>query len=138
MTTLSLDYGKKNVGLAIGDSTSRAITPLKAINNIQSKDNLWNRLDKTVYEWEPDDLLLGLPTTLDESQHPLKIEICNFGEEISKRYNLEVNFIDEYLSSHAAAIERKKRQNKKFDLDSLAAAFILETWFDCFDNKERC
>ena len=124
---LGLDYGRRKMGAAIGQERVGSPRPLPVIK-MNNKVPDWRSLDDIIEEWKPDFIVLGLPTNLDGTSNSLVKEIEKLGETFRKRYNMQVYFIDERLSSRVALQKIKAGMN--FSIDSIAAGLILETWFE--------
>lgn len=124
MYIMSFDYGKKRIGIAIGQNITATASPLEIVTTKNNKIN-WSRIDFLIKEWQPKEFVIGLPKYADGSDNPVTIAVKNFIKKLSARYQLPVHTIDETLSSVAAA-ERTKSNNL---LDAVAAQIILETWF---------
>lgn len=125
VTAMAFDYGTKRIGVAIGQTISLTAEPLQVIK-VKNKQKTWDEIDYLIKEWVPDVFVLGYPTTADKTPHFLIPKIEKFSRQLSSRYNKEINFVDERLSSQATvdyAVEVTK-----IGLDAVAAKLILQTW----------
>ena len=133
---LAFDYGLKRIGVAIGNSLTTTATPLTTL--IQSSAGPdWREVDHLISEWQPQQLLLGMPDTQTTSGVQLCKAIKKFGQELQTRYDLPLDYIDDELTSAVASATLKKaRQSglrkriKKPEIDRQAAALILTQWFN--------
>ena len=69
-TLLAFDFGTKSIGVAVGQritGTARPLTALKA--NDGTPD--WNLIERLLKEWQPDDVIVGLPLNMDGTEQPL-------------------------------------------------------------------
>lgn len=69
-TLLAFDFGTKSIGVAIGQritGTARPLTALKAQNGIPD----WNLIERLLKEWQPDEVIVGLPLNMDGTEQPL-------------------------------------------------------------------
>ena len=131
---LSVDFGEKRIGLAVGDTESKIVSPLKTITNNGSLET-YNIILKTVEEWEISKIIVGMPEMYKDQEINKKIK--NFGKMLEKNLNLDVIFYNEDFSSNYAQSElaaqmkagRKKRINKQ-EIDRIAAALILQSYFE--------
>ena len=79
-----------------------------------------------------------MPHNMDERPHELHDEVKDFGDQLSARYNLPVEWIDEKLSSLEAeqllATDQLKKQRKqgKAEIDKLAAQLILQSYLNSY------
>lgn len=133
---LAFDYGLKRIGIAIGNSLTETASPLQTL--VQSVNGLnWKQVDQLIQEWEPDNLLLGLPQAETESAATLCKKIKKFGQQLQTRYDLPLFYIDEQYTSVAAETELKnarqsgqRKRIQKSEIDQQAAAIILRQWFN--------
>ena len=124
MNYLSIDYGTKNIGLAMNNDTEIAF-PLKSILN---DENVVNEIKDVCDEELIDKIVLGMPTKMDRSKGVLADEIIGFAKRL-KEANLEVEFEDELLSSEQT---KKMMQDYggKYEKDAVEAAVILQAYLD--------
>ena len=57
---LALDYGRKRVGVAIGDLQLKIAHPLSTVR-YNSWEDLKKQLEQLIDEWRPDRLVVGIP-----------------------------------------------------------------------------
>ena len=124
-TALSFDYGEKRIGIAVGQTLTGSASAIKTITTTNKKIN-WNSITILVKEWSPDIFVLGRPSLKSGHEHNLTNEIERFSRQLTGRYQLPVEFIDERLSSRAAV--NYKQEVDRAGLDAVAAKLILETW----------
>ena len=131
---LSIDFGEKRIGFAIGDTESNIASPLKTIKNNGNESNCAS-IAKIVEEWKISRIIIGKPEIYADQAINKKIE--NFGKILKKNLNLDVIFYNEDYSSNYAQAElatqmkagRKKKINKE-EIDRIAAALILQSYFE--------
>jgi len=142
-TLLGFDYGLKRIGVAVGQELTGTATALVTIRATDGKPD-WDAITKLIKQWNPDELVVGLPLNMDGTFHDLSYKAQRFGNQLHGRYNLRAHFMDERLSSLEAERQmkdsqqtsiknaRKKKSNKmqKSDIDKIAAKVILESWLD--------
>ena len=131
MRYLSIDYGNKNTGLAICDTTETIVSPLVSLPT--SKD-LIGKIIEIVKTENVKALVLGLPLNMDDSIGPQAKKVQVFADKLEKLIDVPVFFQDERLSTFAAkekmiAMELT-RKGKKRRIDALAAAEILQAFLD--------
>ena len=125
LTVLGFDYGKRRIGVAVGQTLTRTATALRSVP-VRNRRPDWDRISEWVREYQPQLFVLGLPLSPDNNPHPLAVHITHFGRQLKDRFHLPVEFIDERLSSHEAA--SRATVNTAEDLDAEAARVILESW----------
>ena len=133
-TFLGIDYGRKGIGVAVGQrmmGTARALETIPATN----REHVWNSLSQLVKTWLPEGFVVGTPVPLDENQppNPLIAEIGLFCTDLEARFGLPVHMMDEALSTRESqSLFYAERPKKSVDFrkvkDQMAAALILETW----------
>ena len=131
---LSIDFGEKRIGLAVGDTESKIVSPLKTIKNSGYENNC-NSIKLIVKEWGISSIIIGIPELYKGQE--INKKIVNFGKILKKNLNLEVFFYNEDFSSNYAQAElaaqkkagRKKKINKE-EIDRIAAALILQSYFE--------
>lgn len=133
---LAFDYGERYIGVAKGHSQIGTSSPEAVVgNNSGSPDFV--KLDKIVEQWQPIGLIVGIPVHMDGSEQALTPHARGFRKKIAKRYKLPTYSCDERMTTRNAAeiiksnrISGKRRKTSKADLDKIAAALILEKWFE--------
>jgi putative holliday junction resolvase len=132
-TVLAFDFGLRRIGAAVGQDltgTAQALTTV-AVRNGQVD---WEAIARLVDTWQPDVFVLGRPEMADGTPHPLHAAIDRFARRLHGRYGRTVSFIDEHLSSHAAAADPA---SASAGLDAVAARLILESWFGTAAGRRR-
>tara|TARA_B100000953_G_scaffold85905_1_gene70079 strand:- start:7185 stop:7616 length:432 start_codon:yes stop_codon:yes gene_type:complete len=131
---MSIDYGAKKIGFAIGQLITKKASPLKII--YRKKQNIWPEINNIIKEWEPRVIIVGYPFT-NKINDFIK-DLDGFIEEMIKRYknSIEIIKFSERLSTEESKYVygqiRKSKYNikKKNDLDDLSACLILQSWFN--------
>ncbi len=125
---LAFDFGVKRIGVAYGQSLTATSNP---INEIPARDGIpdWPTIEALISEWQPDCLLTGLPLNMDGTSNPMCQRARKFARRLHGRFGLPSHVWDERLSSDAAKHERPSDNYKNNAVDSLAACYILESWF---------
>lgn len=131
-TVLGFDYGDRRIGVAVGQTVSRTASPLKTLPAKSGQPD-WALVAKLVAEWKPDRAVVGLPAMADGAPHPVAEAARRFARRLHGRFGLPIVYVDERLSSHAAA----ERTRDTEVLDAMAACVILETWLAEGSATER-
>lgn len=124
LTMMSFDYGTRRVGVAVGNSMTKAGQALKTIA-APSVDILFQDIEKLLKEWQPDQLIVGRPIHPDGSPHEMTAKAVRFGNQLQGRFHLPVNWVDERYTS--AVLEGNPEMYD--NLDAHSAALILEQYF---------
>lgn len=132
-TVLAFDFGEKRIGVAVGEHLLASASPLMTIDN-ESNEIRFQMITKLVNEWQPRLLVVGLPLSLDGSEHEVTQLCKKFARRLNGRFNLPVALIDERYSSAAASqllneVGIRGRAQKEM-LDQVAAQTILQSYFD--------
>ena len=132
-TILAFDFGEKRIGVATGETLLRTAHPL-AVIHAESNDDRFAAIGKLVAEWQPVQLVVGLPSHVDGTPHDRTRLALKFAERLERRFKLPVGFADERLTSLDAesrlrATGRNSKSAKPL-LDAVAAQLILQTWFE--------
>ncbi len=132
---LCFDYGSVRIGTAVGNSLLGTAQPLSVVTNQSGTPN-WSDIDHIFDEWKPVGLVVGVPLTENGEAQEMTHHARGFLKRLKKRYNVPVFSADERFSSMQAQQELKKMRargqrgkTQHADVDTLAAALILERWF---------
>jgi len=132
-TVLAFDYGKKTIGVAVGQSitgTARELSVIRLGTTKQSQRVHWEQLKKLILEWKPAKIIIGWPLNMDGTESEFCLEVKQFSEKLKKESNCPVEFMDERLTSREAKIKQNQKNGfQKNPVDSLAAQILLESWF---------
>jgi putative Holliday junction resolvase len=134
-TLLGFDYGKRRIGIAVGQEITRSAQGLATIEYKENEPD-WSAIDRIVKEWRPALFIVGMPQHPDKRPHEMQPLIQSFADKLAHRYQLPVAWMDEQLSSHEAAQQishsarPKQRKQDKAEIDKLAAELILQSWLN--------
>ena len=121
---MAFDYGTRRVGVAVGNSVTRAGQALKTIA-VANADSLFKEIEGLLTEWQPNQIVVGLPTYSDGVEHEMTAKSKRFGNQLHGRFNLPVDWVDERYSSVVLEGDADMHDN----LDAHSAALILEQYF---------
>ncbi|HTT01186.1 MAG TPA: Holliday junction resolvase RuvX [Steroidobacteraceae bacterium] len=134
-TVLAFDFGLKRIGIAVGDTLTASAAPRPAALVRAGRPD-WSVIEREVSAAQPNFLVIGVPFNADGSPGVLTEAARSFGALLGTRFGLAVEQVDERWSSleASAALARhraqgqRKRRVRSMDVDSAAAAIILERW----------
>lgn len=136
---LGLDIGEKTVGLALSDISRTVATPMETLVLKKFSVTALQLLDICV-EQEVAALIIGLPINMDGTEGPRCQSVRQFGRNLEARFDMEMAFWDERLSTVAvtrtliaADMSRAKRAE---NVDKMAAAYILQGALDFLTNHD--
>lgn len=139
---LGFDFGRKRIGVAIGQEVTRTAQALTTLQNQQDKPD-WQAIEALLHEWKPSALVIGIPYRLDGSEQDMTQRARRFGRQLHGRFHLPVHEMDERLSSIEAEGEIRRqrkqglmKQSSKETIDKLAAQIILQSWMNQQERQE--
>lgn len=134
---LCLDVGDARIGVAVSDPGRMIATPVEVIHRIGWGPDC-RRIKELADQYETDEVLSGLPLNMDGSEGFQAKKVREFCAQVEKR-GLTVLYQDERLTTvtaEDALIEgRMHRQDRKKNVDKVAAALILQEWLDQQRNR---
>lgn len=129
MRSLGLDIGERRVGVAISDASGRIASPLAVVDAGDATS-----IARLVSEYEADEVVVGLPLSLDGTEGPQARAVREVADALARRLPVPVRFFDERLSTAeaaramaAAGVGSRKARGK---VDMVAAAVFLQTYLD--------
>jgi len=140
LTLLAFDFGLKRIGVAVGDTITSRAAPRPAIRGDaptgDSRGPDWDAIARQIRSIGPQRLIVGAPYNEDGGSTPMTAAATRFAHELGNRFSLPVSRVDERYSSLEASAALKsqrasgarKRRVTPEDIDSAAAALILERW----------
>lgn len=126
MNILAIDYGKRWVGLAIGNTEDKFSVPLETID-LEKEGGLFRILKEICSERDIKKIIIGTPITMQGGKGESAEVIDGFVEDLKKEINLPVELVDERLTSKMA----RKDLISSGDEHSRAAALLLESFLSC-------
>lgn len=120
---LGFDFGTRRIGVAIGNGVTREARPLSIIEAAGAAR--WPRIAALLAEWQPAQLVVGVPRHPDGAPHEMTASCEKFARQLHGRHGLPVALVDERYSSAVVPDGR----------DDAAAAVILQQWFN--ENGEK-
>ena len=124
LSLLAFDFGTRRVGVAVGNSLTRAAQPLTTV--AAEGDERFAAIGKLIAEWRPDALVVGVPFHPDGAEHDNTRRARRFARQLHGRFSLTVHEVDErYTTTEAVA---DSRAGDASDVDAASAAIILEQY----------
>lgn len=124
LTIMAFDYGTRRIGVAVGNTLTKAGQPLKIIAE-PSEDVRFRAIQALIKEWQPNQLVVGMPCHPDGTEHEMSAKARRFGNQLHGRFRLPVEWVDERYTSAVLEGDPDMRDN----LDAESAALILEQYF---------
>ena len=126
-TVIAFDFGLKRIGVAVGNTLLKQATPL-AVIEAATNDGKFAAISEVLNEWQPDQLVVGLPLHPDGAEHEMTARCRRFANQLHGRYGIPAVLVDERYTS--AVLMQQRGQH----VDSDAAALILQQYFDQHDS----
>ena len=131
---LAFDFGLRRIGIAAGDTLTATAAPRAAALVTRTGPD-WTAIAREVDSLKPRRLIVGAPYNVDGTPGALAPAARRFANELERRFKLPVSMVDERWSSLEAGTALKarrasggRRRIRREELDSAAAAVILERW----------
>jgi putative holliday junction resolvase len=118
-TILAFDFGEKRIGVAVGNTITKTAEALKIIQE-KNQDQKFKVIEALIQEWQPQLLVVGLPTHPDAVEHEMTLKAKRFGNQLHGRFQKEVVWVDERYTSVSVQDGN----------DALAAQLILQQYLD--------
>ena len=138
MRILSLDVGKKKIGIAITDALGITAQGLETLVR-ENKKTDFERIKKIIHDMNVSKIIVGLPLNMDGTAGVMAKEIYNFVDKLKEGTDVPVQVWDERLTTMEAErvllqadLSRKKR--KRLD-DRVAAQLILQSYLSATDKN---
>ena len=124
LIVMAFDYGTRRIGVAIGNTLTQTGQPIQIIaeNGVDARFGL---IEALIQEWQPDQLVVGLPCHPDGAPHEMTVKAKRFGNQLYGRFHLPVDWVDERYSSVVLGGNPDMRDN----LDAQSATLILKQYF---------
>jgi len=115
---LAFDWGLRRTGVATGNRLTRSATAQPTLRAAGAAR--WPLIEARLREWQPDALVVGIPTHPDGAAHENTALALKFARQLRGRFGLPVYEVDErYSSTEAHSLGAR-------DADAAAACIILE------------
>ena len=131
----SIDYGKKRTGLAVTDPFRIIATGLTTVET----PKLMAYLKDYLVREGVDEVIIGMPTNMDDSDTHATPLVKRFIEQFKKAFPaVPITEVDERFTSKMATramldmgLKKKQRQNKAL-VDEIAATILLQEYLQKF------
>jgi putative Holliday junction resolvase len=129
MRVLGVDFGLRQLGLALSDPTGSLATPLRSLRITTVRDAP-AAVAAVALEVDAAAVVVGVPLGLEgEEERPEIRRVKRFAKALRRESGLPVHLVDESMSSREAE-EREPRGPAGDAAHAAAAAVILQRWLD--------
>jgi putative Holliday junction resolvase len=132
-TILAFDYGRRRIGVAVGQTITASASPLGVVSNDYSGPDQ-EKIAALIKEWRPNRLVVGMPTHADGSASDMQNYVNQFIETLVV-FEIEIDTVDERFTSVEAEAQLKdaraagtRGRITKESIDSAAAVLIAERY----------
>ena len=141
MRILGIDFGLKNIGVAITDANNKIASAWLTIT--YPKNNYLfaiNKLEKEIADYNVEKIVLGYPLNINGTISNTTKEVLKFKKLLEDNLNLEVILFDERYSTYKTTemlkeqMKLKSSQIKRIK-DKLSAQYILQEYIDHEINR---
>lgn len=130
MRALGIDFGEKRIGLAVSDAEGRWAMPLSTIERSTDRRAIHQIADLARREGIAL-LVLGEPLGLDGRAGEAAARVRRFGERLARVSGLPIRWVDEALTTVAAAERlRDAGLDRRDRRDAVAAQILLQEALD--------
>ncbi len=138
MRWMGIDYGDRQIGIAVSDELMLTAQGLTTLRN--SKDErVLNDIAALVEEHGVTEVIVGYPKNMNGTVGPRGVVSEQFAASLRERLGVPVHLWDERLTTASAQrtlieadVSRKKR---KHVIDKMAAALILQNYMEFKSTK---
>jgi putative Holliday junction resolvase len=133
MRILGIDYGDKNIGLAVSDElfmTARTVGTYR----VKSKSEDKRYFENLIEEYKIGRIIIGLPIRMDGSEGRRAEKTRQFGDWLLSFLDIPIIYWDERLSTWEAQQHLRKKKIRPEDMkkeeDAVSAAIILTAYLE--------
>lgn len=122
---IGLDVGHVRTGIARGNDAARLSEPLKTVGTTDALSELQN----LITELDAKGIVVGLPRNLSGDDTSQTAWVRSWIDDAKKQIKISFYWQDEAMTSKLAE-SRKLAKQSSHDVDTLAAAIILQDFLD--------
>jgi putative holliday junction resolvase len=130
---LAVDYGRKRIGLALSDELGLTAQPLGTMVRVNRQNDM-RRLRETCRSRGVTHIIVGHPLHMTGETGEMADEAARFAARLGKETGIEVELVDERLTSWEAEQTLKETKasarRKRRPLDDVAAAILLRDYLE--------
>ena len=126
-SVLSLDIGKKRIGIAGCDPLGIAIKHLPAVFRKSFQDDLCE-FEQICLNRKIKGLIIGNPLDMNGKETKQSIQCIKYGRKLAKCLQLPFVFINEHGTTIEASEKFSLRKDRTGRIDSASAAILLQQW----------
>jgi putative Holliday junction resolvase len=128
---LGFDFGKRHIGVAVGQAITQTARPLTTLRANNGEPN-WQDILDLIQTWQPHALVVGVPLNMDGTTQAITADAEHFIQQLAEKTQLTVHSVDERLTTVEAKqfifTQKGYKGLNKASIDAMAAKHILESW----------
>jgi putative Holliday junction resolvase len=136
---LALDIGERRIGVAVSDPSGRVATPLVVLDARELARDI-SPLRRLIDDYEPAELVIGLPLTLSGEEGPQAASIRATVRRLIEPLGIPLTYHDERFTStdaeRAMAAAGADSKARRGSVDMVAASLLLQSYLDTRSNRE--
>jgi putative Holliday junction resolvase len=133
MKILAIDFGMKRMGFAVGNAVLRTATPIAPMVRQNEQQDIIH-IQSLVDAYDISKIIIGYPLNMDGTKSDFALRVEDFARQIKERLAIEIEYVDERLTSFEADELLKEFQQdykkRKKVLDSVSALVILRSYLE--------
>jgi len=128
---LAIDYGRRRIGLAISDELRITARPAGVLRR-KNRQETFHGIREFARQHGARCIIVGYPLNLDGAAGEMAEEAARFASRLRKELGVEVELVDERLTSWAADQMRvhSPSASERLENDDLAAAILLRDYLE--------
>jgi putative Holliday junction resolvase len=129
---MSIDYGRKRVGIAVTDPLKIIATALTTVPSSKVLEYIETYMQKETVEL----FVVGLPKNLDNTDAGSMADVKPFVRRLEAKFNIPVAWVDERFTSKLAMRAmidsgmKKSERRIKENIDKISAVIILQSYLE--------
>jgi putative Holliday junction resolvase len=134
---MSIDYGRKRVGIAVTDPLKIIATALDTVHSSKVLEYIEAYIRKETVEL----FVVGLPKNLDNTESEAMADVKPFAKKLEAKFNIPIVWEDERFTSKLAmramidsGVKKSERRVKE-NIDKVSAVIILQSYLESLSFK---
>lgn len=137
---LALDFGSRNIGLAITDELGLTAQGLPTLRRSDKRSD-FDHLRRLIRQYGVTEIVMGLPLRMSGAEGAQAEKVQAFADELRRRFKLPVHLFDERLTSVEAnrllrETDMSIRRRAEV-VDQMAAVLILQSFLEYRHSQSR-
>ncbi|MDR1594652.1 MAG: Holliday junction resolvase RuvX [Prevotellaceae bacterium] len=129
---MSIDYGRKRVGIAVTDPLKIIATALDTVHS----NKVLEYIEKYIQKESVELFVVGLPKNLDNTDAEAMADVKPFAKKLEAKFGIPIVWVDERFTSKLAmramidsGVKKSQRRIKE-NIDKVSAVIILQSYLE--------